>query len=96
MEQNKFVSDFEVKIADMIDSGDSRYDGVRMRLHGQLYFMVYFMTVLESSIAWAVFSVMFVMGFIWFHLGSFFMAALSMLSIILSFPITYFIYRGLF
>lgn len=96
LEQNKFVTEFHKDIVDIAESGAAKYAGVRMRLHSQLYFQVYFMTVLEESVAFAIFSILFVMIFIWYHLGSFFMAALSMLAIILSFPMTYFIYRGIF
>lgn len=55
-----------------------------------------FREVLQDDVAYAVFSVTFVVLYIWFHLESFFMASLSMLLILLSFPFSYFIYTGIF
>lgn len=46
--------------------------------------------------AFAVFSVIFVFFYIWFHLESFFLALVSMIVIVLSFPVTYLIYTGIF
>ena len=46
--------------------------------------------------AFAVFSVTFVLIYIWIHLSSLCMAITSMILILLSFPVTYFIYTGIF
>ena len=46
--------------------------------------------------AFAVFSGLFVFCFIWYHLESFFMAMLSIFMILLSFPVSYLIYTGIF
>ena len=57
---------------------------------------VYFEELLNSDLAYAIGSLLFVFCFIWFHLESFFMASMTILMIIMSFPITYFIYGGVF
>ena len=46
--------------------------------------------------AFAIFSGLFVFCFIWYHLESFFMALLSIFMILLSFPVSYLIYTGIF
>ena len=38
---------------------------------------------------------LFVFCFIWFHLESFFMATMTIIMILMSFPISYFIYGGI-
>ena len=45
---------------------------------------------------WSAGSVLFVFFYIWFHLGSGFLAVISMLMILLSFPLTQFIYTCIF
>ena len=57
---------------------------------------VIFRETLSSDVAYAAFSVTFVLFYIWFHLSSFWMAITSMILILLSFPVSYFIYTGLF
>ena len=44
---------------------------------------------------WSVFSVLFVLLYIWFHLRSFFLAVSGMTIILMSFPVTQVIYRGI-
>ena len=56
---------------------------------------VIFRETLDSDVAFAAFSVTFVLLYIWFHLSSFCMAFASMFLIILSFPVSYFIYTGI-
>lgn len=50
--------------------------------------------MVQGDVTWAVFSGLFVFFFIWFHLESFFMAVISMISILLSFPVTYAVFFG--
>jgi len=47
-------------------------------------------------VAYAVFSVLFVHFYIWFHLESFCLALAGMVLILMSFPVSYFIYTGIF
>ena len=49
-----------------------------------------------KDLSFAIGSVLFVFCFIWYHLASFFMAGMSMLMILFSFPITYTLYGGVF
>ena len=49
-----------------------------------------------DDIAYAVFSVIFVLIYMIFHLESFFMAFISILIILLSFPVSSLIYAGIF
>ena len=49
-----------------------------------------------KDVSFAIFSLMFVFCFIWYHLASFFMAGMTMLMIVLSFPVTYTLYGGVF
>lgn len=55
-----------------------------------------FQKTLQNDVAFAIFSLTFVLIYIWFHLESFFMAVTSMVLILLSFPVSYFIYSGIF
>ena len=44
---------------------------------------------------WSIFSVLFVLAYLWFHLRSFFLALCGMIIILMSFPVTQMIYRGI-
>lgn len=52
------------------------------------------MEVAQGDTAYAVFSVLFVFFYIWFHLRSLFLGLSAMIVILISFPVTQFIYRG--
>ena len=52
--------------------------------------------MVNGDVAFAIFSGLFVFCFIWYHLESFFMALLSIFMILLSFPVSYLIYTGIF
>lgn len=54
-----------------------------------------FQEVVNGDVAYAAFSGIFVFLFIWYHLGSLFMAALSMTMILMSFPVSYLLYSGI-
>lgn len=49
-------------------------------------------TMVEGDLTLAGFSIIFVFSWMWYHLGSFFMATMGMVQIILSIPVTIFIY----
>ena len=66
------------------------------RVYGRLLTNVIFQETLQGDVAFAIFSGIFVFCFIWFHLESFFMTCLSMLMILLSFPMSYLLYSGVF
>ena len=73
--------------------------GVATTLNRQLYgALIYETTVDEyadSDMSYAVFSVLFVFLYMWFHLRSFLLAVYSIFMILESFPITQVIYRGI-
>ena len=54
-----------------------------------------FNEVIKEDMKWSVFSVLFVFVYIWFHLMSFFLALCGLVIILMSFPVTQVIYRGL-
>ena len=51
--------------------------------------------VINADMAWAIFAVLFVFAYLWFHLKSFFLGLSGMLVILLSFPVTQIIYCGI-
>ena len=51
--------------------------------------------VIQGDMKWSVFSVLFVVVYMWFHLRSLFLAISGMIIILMSFPVTQFIYRGI-
>lgn len=81
---------------DWSESGEAQYEGVKVKIFGGLLIGVYFNEILMKDVSWAIFSLLFVFFFIWYHLKSFFMSGMTMLMIVLSFPITYTIYGGIF
>ena len=78
------------------DSDDAKFKDVQIEIFGGLLIGVYFEELLMNDMFFAIFSLLFVFSFIWYHLSSFFMAGMTMLMIVLSFPITYTIYGGVF
>ena len=51
---------------------------------------------MATDLKYAVFSILFVMLYMWFHLGSLFLAVSAMGLIMVSFPVAQFVYRGIF
>ena len=86
--------EFQVQIRDLAEG--SRFGAIRKRILASLLYTVYFNEIVLSDTAWGVFSFLFVFIFIWFHLESFFMAISAIFLILMSFPVTYFIFRGIF
>ena len=84
----------QLKLRDMTEKGNIRYAAVRPRIFASILFNIHFNEVVQGDVLWSVFSALFVLCFIWFHLESFFMASISMICILMSFPITYMIYAG--
>lgn len=79
----------------MAGSGDEKYANVNIRAFSRIIYNVIFQKIANSDVAYAVFSFIFVFGYIWFHVGSFFITSLSMLIVLLSFPMTYLVYSGI-
>ena len=95
-QQNEVGKDFQSNLRSMTQSGNEKYAAVRIRINGRLIFNIVFQETVSGDVAYAIFSFLFVFCYIWFHLGSFFIALLSMLMILMSFPVTYMIYTGVF
>ena len=95
-EQEKFATEFHKRLRDLTTSDDEKYKNIRTRIWGKLIYNVVFQETSEGDVAWAAFSFLFVFCYIWLHLGSFFIASLAMLMILMSFPISYMIYTGIF
>ena len=87
--------DFSNEILDLSKSDDPKYRAVERTAQNKLLNNKLFRETLLNDVKWAVFSVIFVFCYIMFHLRSFFMAFVSMLLILFSFPITYLLYTGL-
>lgn len=92
-EQKTKVTDFYLDVRDLSNESSGTSE---IRVNNSQLNNVIFRETLQGDVAYAVFSVLFVIFYIWFHLESFFMAGFSMLLIILSFPVSYFIYTGIF
>ena len=86
----------QLSLRDLANSGEPRHGISTKRVFGRLLFDALFNEVVNGDVAFAIFSGIFVFCYIWFHLESFFMSCLSMLFILLSFPVSYLIYSGIF
>lgn len=95
-QQDKVATEFQKSLRSLANSGADKYTNVRRRVFASLLYTLYFQETLEKDVTWAVFSGLFVFFYIWFHLRSLFITALSMLMILMSFPISYLIYTGIF
>ena len=95
-EQNQLVTDFQVRLSEALEHGNQNYHPEVKRNFFSLNLYRYrFMEVAQGDTAYAVFSVLFVFFYIWFHLRSLFLGISAMLVILISFPVTQFIYRGI-
>lgn len=96
LEQAKIVTEFQKSMRDWSEDGEAVFEGVKVKIFGGLLIGVYFQEILNKDLGWAIFSLLFVWFFMWYHLKSMFMSGMTMLMIVLSFPITYTIYGGIF
>lgn len=94
--QDEVLTRFSKTLRNLANSGEERYSNVERRIWGRLLYNVVYAETTQGDVAWAIGSTIFVFFYIWFHLGSVFMAFTSMLMISLSFPISYLFYSGLF
>ena len=95
LDQEKFVTEFQTKLRDFADEETDK-GKIQVRAFGRLLFDVVFAETLQEDVFFAIFSGMFVFCYIWFHLESLFMTSLAMLMILLSFPVSYLFYSGIF
>ena len=94
-EQEKLVTAFQVKISNAIEFGNLNYYPTIKRHSYSLGLHRYrFHEVVQTDMKWSIFAVLFVMVYMWFHLKSFFLALCGMLTMLMSFPVTQAIYKG--
>ena len=77
-------------------NGDVKYANVRARIGGDLIYNVIFQETLQGDMAFAAFGFLFMFVYIWSRIDSFFITLISMLMILMSFPVSYMIYTGIF
>jgi len=94
--QEIIASGVQKNLRSLTTSGDEKYANVRARIWGRIIYNVIFQETVAGDVAYAAFSFLFVFCYIWFHLGSLFITSLSMLMILMSFPISYLLYTGIF
>ena len=78
----------------MADDFVDNNPGIRLRVWGRLAYDIVFEQTMQQDVAFAFFSAIFVFCFAWFHLQSLLMAILFFFMIVLSFPVSFFIYTG--
>lgn len=91
-EQTEIVQEFSLEVKEYAHEEEIL---VNIIPYSNVLEQLSFRETLNSDVAYAIFSVLFVLIYIWIHLSSLCMAVTSMILILLSFPITYFIYTGL-
>ena len=92
-DQREIVQEFSLEVKDYANMEEVFL--VNKIPYSNVLERVSFRETLNSDVAYAVFSVLFVLIYIWIHLSSLCMAVTSMILILLSFPVTYFIYSGI-
>lgn len=90
------VSDFAHDLEDLAEKEDENFHDLEKLAYSRPLFNQRFREILRDDVAYAVFSVSFVLLYMWFHLESFCLAATGIILILLSFPVSYFIYSGVF
>ena len=78
-DQDLIVTDFQKTLRSRAAGDDVRFSGVKVEIMASQLFSLHFQEMVAGDVTWATFSGLFVFCFIWFHLESFFMAALAML-----------------
>ena len=85
-----------MKVSNVIEFDSSNYHpSVKRQSYSVALHRARMNEVINEGMVWSVFSVLFVLLYIWFHLRSFFLAFFGMLIILGSFPVTQVIYRGI-
>ena len=92
--QSEFVDAFQKKIYLRYEDEENQnqYPNLRRYVFSNSLFLVQFNEQADADIAWSVFSMLFVFAYIWWHVGSLFIAVVSINMIVLSFPLTQTIY----
>ena len=83
------VTDFQVRLSDALENGNQDYyPTISRRFFSMNLYRHRFMEVASGDTQYAVFSVLFVFFYIWFHLRSLFLAISANIIILISFPVT--------
>ena len=90
------VTEFQAKVSNSIEFGNREYyPTIKRHSYSLALHRFRFYEVVNQDITWSVAAVLFVLVYIWFHLKSFFLAVSGLLIILLSFPVTQLIYKGI-
>jgi hypothetical protein len=96
-EQTEYVSTFLLDLeAKFIESFENDPTGFEVNILSEAYNQKVFQDLVTGDTAWSIFSVMFVFGYLCYHLSSLFLASVGIMLILLSFPLTSFITEGIF
>lgn len=94
--QYDLFTKFSDLVLDLTESKDLKYEAIDRLAYNQPLSQRMFRKQVDDDVAYAIFSVAFVFIYIIFHLESFFLALISMVLILMSFPFSYLIYTGIF
>uniref|UniRef100_A0A7S0ZFC8 SSD domain-containing protein n=1 Tax=Timspurckia oligopyrenoides TaxID=708627 RepID=A0A7S0ZFC8_9RHOD len=93
-QENEQRSTFEKFVIGVVDWALSQSTSeTEVMIFNSVYLNYVFSDLTSKAFAWAIGSVIFVFAVIWFHTTSGYLAVMVMIQILLSFPVTYFIYR---
>lgn len=96
-EQSGKLVDFQLRITATLESDEEDYySDLKRYSYSTIQFDHDFDQIVATDLKYAVFSILFVMLYMWFHLGSLFLAVSAMGLIMVSFPVAQFVYRGIF
>ncbi|KAA8497986.1 Protein dispatched-like 3 [Porphyridium purpureum] len=96
-QKDKQRDSFEDWIQDVVTWAESKStDEVQILVYNQSYLNYLFGEMANKAFFWAVGSIVAVLFFVWFHTASLYLAIMTMLQIVLAFPLTYFIYYFIF
>ena len=95
--QIQMVADFQLRVSNSIEFNAANwYPSIKRQTYSMALHRVRFNEVIKTDMKWSVFSVLFVLVYIWFHLRSLFLAVCGLSIILMSFPVTQVLYKGVF
>ena len=96
-DQYALVTAYQVKVSNAIEwNNKNYYPTIKRHTYSMVLHRWRFDEVINADMAWAIFAVLFVFAYLWFHLHSLWLGFAGMLVILLSFPVTQIIYCGIF
>ena len=91
------LTDFQIRISDSLEQNSTDYyPALERQSYSTVQYRYRFEEILDSDVKFSVFSILFVLLYMWFHLGSLFLSVSAMVIILVSFPVAQCIYRGIF